>query len=238
MTSPQPLDFLFQYESREYLHYPVLQSEVEFIRFCVRIVPGEELPGEVILSGDNLYFFCEACHLILDHCDKVKVPRAQIYQILRRRYMLEDRAAEVFVQNQSYFFVFRTQKDREDFVHVFSAKTSTSTFGNKSFLLNSSLTTVTSQWVKGNVSNFDYLMYLNTAAGRTYCDLMQYPVFPFVLAKYETPQLDLRVPASYRDLRKPMAVQDPSKEDHFISTYNVKYSQSKAFSSFYSKFIY
>ena len=219
MTLRQSLDFLFQSDSREAFNYPVLPSEVEFNRFCVRIVPGEELPGEVILSGDNLYFFCETCHVTLDHCDKVTVPRTSIYQILRRRYTLEDRAAEIFVKNQSYFFVFRTQRDREDFVQVFSIKGTAHTplwLAN-----NSSLTTVTSQWVKGNLSNFDYLMYLNTGAGRTYCDLMQYPVFPFVLAKYDCPTLDLMAPPFYRDLRKPMAIQDPVKEDHFISTYNV-----------------
>ena len=36
------------------------------------------------------------------------------------------------------------------------------------------------------MSNFEYLMHLNTLAGRTYSDLMQYPVFPWVLADYES----------------------------------------------------
>lgn len=37
---------------------------------------------------------------------------------------------------------------------------------------------------KRDISNFEYLMYLNTLAGRTYNDYMQYPVFPWVLADY------------------------------------------------------
>lgn len=36
------------------------------------------------------------------------------------------------------------------------------------------------------MSNFEYLMHLNTIAGRTYNDLMQYPVFPWVLADYQS----------------------------------------------------
>jgi len=170
------LTYLFQTDVADCLNYPVLQSEVEFIRFCIRIIPGEELPGEVILSGDALYFFCETCHVTLNHChwnEKPNVPRAAIYQILRRRYTLEDRAAEIFINNRSYFFVFRTQRDREDFIQVFSTAQTPSWHANKSLLLNSSLTTVTSQWVKGNLSNFDYLMYLNTAAGRKF-DLLRY----------------------------------------------------------------
>lgn len=39
-------------------------------------------------------------------------------------------------------------------------------------------------WQKREISNFEYLMYLNTLAGRTYNDYMQYPVFPWVLADY------------------------------------------------------
>jgi len=32
------------------------------------------------------------------------------------------------------------------------------------------------KWVQGEISNFQYLMQLNTIAGRTYNDLSQYPV--------------------------------------------------------------
>lgn len=39
---------------------------------------------------------------------------------------------------------------------------------------------------KGEISNFEYLMHLNTIAGRTYNDLMQYPVYPWVLADYQS----------------------------------------------------
>lgn len=38
--------------------------------------------------------------------------------------------------------------------------------------------------------------------GRTYNDLNQYPVFPWVLTNYETKELDLNLPSNYRDLSK------------------------------------
>ena len=34
------------------------------------------------------------------------------------------------------------------------------------------------EWIKGKISNYDYLMYVNTIAGRSYNDLCQYPVMP------------------------------------------------------------
>ena len=35
---------------------------------------------------------------------------------------------------------------------------------------------ITQKWQRGEISNFNYLMYLNTLAGRSYNDLSQYPV--------------------------------------------------------------
>lgn len=35
---------------------------------------------------------------------------------------------------------------------------------------------MTERWICGEISNFEYLMHLNTLAGRSYNDLTQYPV--------------------------------------------------------------
>jgi hypothetical protein len=52
-------------------------------------------------------------------------------------------------------------------------------------------------------------LQLNTLAGRTYNDLSQYPVFPWVLADYASEELDLTNPATFRDLSKPIGVVNP-----------------------------
>lgn len=52
------------------------------------------------------------------------------------------------------------------------------------------------------VSNYDYLMYLNLAAGRSFCDLTQWPIMPWVICDYKSPKLDLTDPSVYRDLSK------------------------------------
>jgi len=44
----------------------------------------------------------------------------------------------------------------------------------------------TAKWQRREVSNFEYLMALNTFAGRSFNDLCQYPVFPWVLNDYRT----------------------------------------------------
>ncbi|CAH8657976.1 unnamed protein product [Schistosoma margrebowiei] len=74
---------------------------------------------------------------------------------------------------------------------------------------------VVQRWEHGELSNFEYLMYLNTQAGRSYNDLIQYPVFPWVLADYESEELDLSRPETFRDLSKPMGAQTPDRLAQF-----------------------
>jgi hypothetical protein len=71
------------------------------------------------------------------------------------------------------------------------------------------------RWQSGEISNFQYLMHLNTLAGRGYSDLTQYPVFPWVLADYESENLDLSNPKTFRRLDKPMGCQTPEGEEEF-----------------------
>nr|ACN54332.1 beige/BEACH domain protein [Epichloe festucae] len=79
---------------------------------------------------------------------------------------------------------------------------------------------VVKRWQKGEVSNFHYLMMVNTMAGRTFNDLTQYPVFPWILADYTSEDLDLEDPATFRDLSKPMGAQTQSRVPEFMETYS------------------
>lgn len=60
------------------------------------------------------------------------------------------------------------------------------------------ITALTNLWYTGQITNFEYLTHLNKHAGRSFNDLMQYPVFPFILADYVSETLDLGDPAVYR----------------------------------------
>lgn len=61
---------------------------------------------------------------------------------------------------------------------------------------------------------------LNTIAGRTYNDLSQYPVFPWILADYESEELELTNPATFRDLSKPIGVVNPENEAEVRNKYH------------------
>ena len=57
-------------------------------------------------------------------------------------------------------------------------------------------------WVASKITNFEYLMILNKYGGRSFNDINQYPIFPWVISNYENPCIDLSDPKIYRDLQK------------------------------------
>jgi hypothetical protein len=87
----------------------------------------------------------------------------------------------------------------------------------------SSLKELQTQWVLRNIDNFTYLMHLNRLAGRSYKDLSQYPVLPWVLSDYTSERLDLTNPDSFRDLRYPMGAQRRDQREAL----RVKYDELK-----------
>ncbi len=148
----------------------------------------------------------------------------EIKDIRRGRYLLQERAAEIFsVEGTNTLLVFRDRARRDvicdRLAPMLAPDASTAAVPGidapkveREFLGLPGLSvfgsrTVTQRWENGELTNFQYLMYLNTLAGRTYNDLNQYPVFPWILADYTSPLLDLDDDRTYRDLSKPMGAQ-------------------------------
>ncbi|KAI5951179.1 BPH1 [Candida jiufengensis] len=91
--------------------------------------------------------------------------------------------------------------------------------------LNNLLTlSATQKWKMGEISNFYYLMIINTLAGRTFNDLTQYPVFPWVIADYTSENLDLSNPKTFRDLSKPMGAQTEARANQFKERFEALHS--------------
>lgn len=63
------------------------------------------------------------------------------------------------------------------------------------------------------------IVFLFVFSGRTYNDLNQYPVFPWVLTNYESEELDLTLPANFRDLSKVRLRRHTwDQDDHTVCT--------------------
>ena len=70
------------------------------------------------------------------------------------------------------------------------------------------------------MSNFEYLMRLNLLAGRSFNDITQYPVFPWVLADYTSDTIDLSDPGIYRDLAKPIGALNQDRLDGLLERFH------------------
>jgi hypothetical protein len=87
--------------------------------------------------------------------------------------------------------------------------------------LHEHLKNLTIGWVKGRVSNFDYILALNCLSGRSFNDLCQYPVFPWVLSNYSSSEIpDLNDRSNFRDLTKPMGALNPERLKDFLERFN------------------
>jgi hypothetical protein len=63
-------------------------------------------------------------------------------------------------------------------------------------------------------------MHLNKFAGRTFNDVTQYPVFPWVLADYTSESIDLSDSRIYRDLSKPVGALNGDRLASLIERFN------------------
>ncbi|XP_024939057.1 lysosomal-trafficking regulator isoform X2 [Cephus cinctus] len=138
-----------------------------------------------------------------------------IRELHRRRYQLQERAIEIFiVTGRTYLLAFNSSKERDEFATELSA------CNLPRRIPGDDLGEALALWRGGTLTNWEYITCLNKLAGRSYNDLMQYPVFPFVLADYVSEKMDLDNPKIYRNFKRPMAVQDKKNEQHYIYNYN------------------
>ncbi|KAL3192195.1 hypothetical protein MRX96_059176 [Rhipicephalus microplus] len=166
----------------------------------------------------------------IKYCDHVhgKWHFSEIRAIFSRRYLLQNIALEIFLASRtSIMFAFDSQKTVKRVVKALPCVGVGIKYGipqtRRASLMSPrqifQQSNMTQKWQRREISNFEYLMFLNTIAGRTYNDLNQYPVFPWVLTNYESPELDLSLPSNYRDLSKPIGALNPSRRAFFEERY-------------------
>jgi hypothetical protein len=150
-----------------------------------------------------------------------------LYSVFRRRHELQHVALEFYdIHRSGTLVAFNNHTDREDvLMSVLSCPLPNSIFSssgtsiNYKKFMNTWKSKIISEWQNGKMTNFDFLMHMNSLAGRTYNDLTQYPVFPWVIADYESEELDLDDPKTFRDLSKPMGAQNAARAQSFQDRY-------------------
>ena len=162
----------------------------------------------------------------------VSVAVADIGEIYRRRYLLRKCALEIFCKKSHQGYLFNFSGGRADaalflqkLLGLAPPSLGPAWSGIKDFaglagwrLLRAA--GWTEKWQRREISNFDYLMHLNTYSGRTFNDLTQYPVMPWTLKDYKSQRLNLNDPNSFRDLSKPIGALNASRLEMLLERYH------------------
>ncbi|KAM5192194.1 lipopolysaccharide-responsive and beige-like anchor protein [Mantella aurantiaca] len=202
------------------------------------IAPSFVMKGTLSVTSFELYFevdeddpnFKKIDAKILSYTEGVhgKWLFTEIRAVFSRRYLLQNTALEIFMANRvAVMFNFPDQSTVKKVVHCLPRVGIGTNFGlpqtRRISLANArqifKASNMTQRWQHREISNFEYLMFLNTIAGRTYNDLNQYPVFPWVITNYESEELDLTLPSNFRDLSKPVGALNPKRAAFFAERY-------------------
>ena len=167
----------------------------------------------------------------------IEIPINKISFIFKRNHQHCDIGIEIFTfSNKSYFFIFDNINKRNQFIDIMKKRTSfipshhsNSAKSCKLFyplravcnccvqtmpswqLINKSK--ITKMWQSRKISNFTYLYYLNMISGRSFNDISQYPIYPWILSDYTSDTIDLNDENVYRDLSRPIGSYNEERLD-------------------------
>ena len=150
------------------------------------------------------------CHPKDKDIYKISIRYNEIKWIFRRRYYYKNSALEIFTTtNKTFYFNFKYEKEREDVLNEIinklgepakildDLKEPKDIFDNivgyeNSSVINSKkkkkkLSKIIEKWKEWKITNYELLMWLNLYGNRSFNDISQYPVFPWILNSYQDP---------------------------------------------------
>lgn len=216
-----------------------LSGPVNMSLKALLIAPCIVMPGNISITSTELYFEAEEDSIdfqsldkqTLNYCENLhgKWYFSEMRAIFNRKYMMRNVALEIFLASRtSVMFAFPDNQTVKKVVKALPrvgvgikygiSQTRRATLMTPKQLMRNS--NMTGKWQRREISNFEYIMFLNTIAGRTYNDLNQYPIFPWVLTNYETDEIDLNMSSNYRDLSKPVGALNQNRRDYFQERYD------------------
>ncbi len=179
------------------------------------------------------------------HKDKNKVcfeiKYKSIEYMFKRNYFYQETGLEIFTfEKKSYFFNFKSNPELLNFIndiikdekfrtikcHGFKGKKLIGyckLFGVYTKKTSHYINNKMEEWQNNIISTYEYIMWLNIFAGRSFNDLTQYPVFPWIIINYDT--LELEENRDFRNLSIPMGMLDinekaEARKETFIDFYN------------------
>lgn len=191
-----------------------LYETIELESQADKITPLVTNPGRVMVTSSRLYF---QPFNNVERSPLIRVKLKDIKSLIKRRFLLKHIGLEILCDEHSssqkhLYLAFRSQTDRDTLYDrvVSQADVHLDVQDQQDMTL---------KWQNGIITNLDYLMYLNSAADRSFYDLTQYPVMPWVIQDFCSSSLDLTDPNSYRDLSKPIGALNSERLERLKERY-------------------
>ena len=171
----------------------------------------------------------------------------EIMEIDQRRTLLISQSIEIFLKNgKSYFFnFFRTTEANKLYHYLEEINDNLLSKGLNKFIFNiinnkiyqENINNMLELFKKGKISNYEYILYLNKYSTRTYNDLSQYPIFPWLVFKHEKMNYIFEEilkgeedKINYlRDLKYPISAQTQEKREDYKKNYEEMENRGKKF---------
>ena len=173
--------------------------------------------------------------------------------IFNRKYSFRDNSLEIYTSyHRSYYFKFKSTERRNNFLeHLLSILNKDSSLFKKLFkpiynineygkkiLLGyykdigdnyeySNILNIKEMWKNCKISCFEYLMWVNIYGNRSFRDISQYPVFPWIISNYKTETFnEIIEKKSFRNLKIPMGLscfneKAKERQEGYITTYRL-----------------
>jgi hypothetical protein len=137
--------------------------------YCELVSPMSVMPGRIEISSTHIFFFEDRSRLKSNKAPKEKKwAIEQIREVHLRRYLLRRSALEFFLIDQTNFFLNFKKRDRNKvynkIIQLRPPKLVYCENGSPEEILKRSQ--FTRMWQLRQISNFEYLMQLNTIAGK------------------------------------------------------------------------
>ena len=197
------------------------------------------------------------CHPKDKDLYQITIDYNSIKWIFRRRYYYKNSALEIFTTtNKSFYFNFKFEKDREFVINEIVSKIkdiskiyddikdpkdsfdniigyeNTEAIHSKKKVKKTKLSKKIDMWKNWEINNFEFLMWLNIYGNRSYSDISQYPIFPWILSSYEDP-LKVEKKIETKKLKKKKSSNnvtssvndggDSEEEDEIYNTFDYNY---------------
>ena len=159
---------------------------------------------------------------LLEEAHYYVIPLSAVTEVIKRRTHHEPSALEISLENGKGLLL--TILDKAGVMNeALRNKAHRMLTSCSSYVRNSessaTISDLTHLWRNRLLTNFDYILAVNSYSGRTFLDLNQYPVFPWVISDYTSDTIRLSDQSIYRNLSKPMAGLDEKRSSSFARRY-------------------